>query len=97
MGCGGSKVTEPVKSHMPTYHPLNKPIDEEDATKIYEILEYWFCTPYTEFDRTNHIKDLRPPQARELPAWMNPRSGTSEKSDPDQGGALGLEKRSNDK
>ena len=63
MGCGGSKADEPHKiklPHVPTYHPLNKPIDEDNAVKIYEILEYWFCTPYTEFDKTNHIKDLRP-------------------------------------
>lgn len=61
MGCGGSKIVEP--SHKPTYHVLNKPIgDEEDAKKIYEILEYWFCTPFTDFDKVNHIKDLKPPK-----------------------------------
>ena len=43
MGCGGSKTIEPLK--LPSYHPLNKPIaNDDDAKKIYEILEYWFCT-----------------------------------------------------
>ena len=68
MGCGGSKTIEPKK--LPTYHPLNKPIqNEEDERKIYEILEYWFCTQYTDFDKTNHIKDLEAEKQKKESKW----------------------------
>ena len=56
MGCGGSKAEEPIKIH---YHPLNGPLPSAPETdQIYEILEFWFCTTYTEWDRTNHVKPL---------------------------------------
>ena len=56
MGCGGSKAEEPIKIE---YHPMNDVLPSAPETdQIYEILEFWFCTTYTEFDRTNHIKPL---------------------------------------
>lgn len=56
MGCGGSKVEEPIKI---AYHPMNGVLPSAPETDlIYEILEFWFCTPYTEYDRSNHIKPL---------------------------------------
>lgn len=55
MGCGGSKPEEPIKK----FHPLNGPLPSAPDTEIiYEILEFWFCTSYTEWDRSNHIKPL---------------------------------------
>ena len=72
MGCGGSKGTiEPSK--LPNYHPMNKPItNEDDQRKIYEILEYWFCTQYTKFDKENHIKDLDAPKIKKTAIKPHP-------------------------
>ena len=62
MGCCGSKeVEEPVKPPPKLYNPFNCPIPKEisvNEQKIYSVLEYWFCSPYTEFDRGNHIRSL---------------------------------------
>ena len=38
---------------------MNGPLPSASETElIYEILEFWFSTTYTEWDRTNHIKPL---------------------------------------
>ena len=56
MGCGNSKVDEPIKI---AYHPLNGVLPSAPETdQIYEILEFWFCTTYTEWDRSDHIRPL---------------------------------------
>ena len=55
MGCCSS-AEEPIKI---VYHPMNDVLPSAPETdQIYEILEFWFCTTYTEWDRTNHIKPL---------------------------------------
>ena len=60
MGCGSSKdTTEPQR--VPKYHPFNAPIGEDQQTKIYAILQYWFCTQFTQADKADHVIDLNPP------------------------------------
>ena len=54
MGCINSLVEEPQKK----FHPFNCPVQAEHEEQIYEILEFWFESKYTAFDRTNHIKPL---------------------------------------
>ena len=49
---------------VPTFHPMNQPIDTD---QFYEILEYWFSTVYTQEDKEKHIIDINPPPEPEIP------------------------------
>jgi hypothetical protein len=59
--CCASKPEEPTKLPPKYYDKFNCPIPkevQENDKKIYSVLEYWFCTPFTEFDKSNHVRPL---------------------------------------
>ena len=70
MGCYQTKTIDPLACCSPIeYHPFNRPVsfvhelagkvDVHEPHRIYEVLEYWFCSRFSDDDRTDHIKTVR--------------------------------------